>query len=55
MSADKSFIVVLDRMLQQALEKVHRHEPSIDSQTLDAAYRERVYTLQEVIKAYREF
>lgn len=52
---DRSFIVVLDRMLMQALDNVRKHDPSVESQTLDAAYRERIYTLQEVIKAYKEF
>lgn len=55
MSTDKSFIVVLERMKEQALDAVRKHDPSVESQTLDAALRERVYVLQEVIKAYRMY
>ena len=52
---DKSFIVVLDRMEQQAREAILRSEPSVEDQHQDGIKIGRLYALQEVIKAYRGF
>ena len=54
-SVDKSFILVLDRMLQQALDSVRRSEPCVESQHEDGVKIGKLYALQDVIKAFKEF
>lgn len=52
---DKSFIVVLDRLLQQAKESVHSSNPCVESQHEDGMKLGKLYMIQDVIKAYKEF
>jgi hypothetical protein len=54
-SNDKSFIVILDRMEQQAKEAVLRSEPCVEDQHQDGIKIGRLYMIQEVIKAYRTY
>ena len=52
---DKSFIVVLDRMANQAIDAVRKSEPCVESQHNDGVRIGRLYMIQEVIKAFKEF
>lgn len=54
-SYDRSHIVVLDRMLKQAMENFHRSEPWVGSQHEDGIKIGKIYALQDAIRALTDF
>ena len=50
---DKSFILVLDRIRQQALEAVQASDPSVDNPVIDGYKRGRYEMVLEIIRAYK--
>lgn len=54
-TSDKSFIVVLSRMKEQALEAVRRSDPSAEDQVQDGIKLGRLYQMEEVIKAFKQY
>jgi len=52
---DKSFIVVIERMKQQALEVVRRSDPSVESQFNDGRKIGYLYALQDIEKAFKNY
>lgn len=55
MSADKSFIIVLDRIKEQAKQAVQASDPTIENPVLDGYKRGKYDMVLEIIKAYQKY
>ena len=53
--ADKSFIIVLDRMKEQKLQAVKVSDPSVENHVIDGYKQGHYDCIKEVIEAFKRY